>query len=153
MEKGRIIQIGTPMEIYENPINTFVANFIGQTNIIRGEVVSTENETIELRLSNNVSISLSEDFLKYRGKRVTCSLRPDRIHISRDHFESHNYEFPAKVLSKVYMGPLSSYIVSVMDEINVNVIQQSNKKGDIIDEGQELYVTLDPQNLVFIDDK
>jgi spermidine/putrescine transport system ATP-binding protein len=73
MDGGQLLQIGTPEEIYEHPVNRFVANFIGQTNLLDGTVESSDT----VCLANGVRIPGWSDFAP--GTKVAVSLRPERI--------------------------------------------------------------------------
>lgn len=153
MQQGKAIQIGTPIQIYENPVNTFVADFIGKTNIIRGEITHRENGKPVMKLSDKVSISLCKNFLEYRGTEVACSIRPDRIQVTESPCEHSENQFPVKILSRIYMGPVSSYMVSVFDEMNLMVVKQNTRDGHVIDEGETFYIQLNPEDLVLVHER
>ncbi len=72
MDEGKLLQVGTPEEIYEHPANRFVADFIGQTNLLDGTVESSEI----VRLANGARIPARSDFSP--GTKVAVSLRPER---------------------------------------------------------------------------
>ncbi|MGQ9895512.1 MAG: ABC transporter ATP-binding protein [Roseiflexus sp.] len=83
MSAGKVLQIGTPTEIYERPVCRFVADFIGETNFIEGRVESVERD--------GVASILSDDGLTLRGQtirpvasgaRVTLSIRPEKAFLS-----------------------------------------------------------------------
>ncbi len=80
MEGGHVLQVGRPEEIYETPSNRFVADFIGETNFIEGEVVEDSGETGTVRLDADtvVNASMSEMDL-VPGQPVTVAIRPERI--------------------------------------------------------------------------
>ena len=153
MQQGKAIQIGTPIQIYENPVNTFVADFIGKTNIIRCEITHIENGKPVMKLSDKVSISLCKNFLEYRGTEVACSIRPDRIQVTESPCEHSENQFPVKILSRIYMGPVSSYMVSVFDEMNLMVVKQNTRDGHVIDEGETFYIQLNPEDLVLVHER
>lgn len=153
MEKGRVIQVGTPVQIYERPCNSFVADFIGNTNIIRGEITSGDSSVPTLKISDRVSIFLSKDFLDHCGKEVTCSIRPDRITIQESSCEPSENQFCAKILSKMYMGQFSSYIVSVSDELNLMIVKQNTRESNFMDTEGSLFIRFDPRDLVVVHEK
>ena len=72
MDEGELLQVGTPEEIYEHPANRFVANFIGQTNLVDGTVESADT----VCLANGVRIPARSGFAS--GTKVAVSLRPER---------------------------------------------------------------------------
>jgi len=72
MNEGELLQVGEPEEIYEHPANRFVANFIGQTNLLDGTVESADT----VCLANGARIHAESDHSP--GTRVAVSLRPER---------------------------------------------------------------------------
>ncbi|HVP17849.1 MAG TPA: ABC transporter ATP-binding protein [Spirochaetia bacterium] len=87
MRDGRIVQVGTPFEIYNHPASDFVASFIGSLNTLAAEVVDPEAGTlsVEGQLISTVSaIPLA------KGQRVPVSLRPERITLSNGRPDSNS---------------------------------------------------------------
>lgn len=82
MKKGKIIQVGTPQELYMTPQNVFVAHFIGESNFLEGYVLSTTNgETIiELRGSTRVQ-AVGKD--ARQGERVVLAIRPEAVAVEK----------------------------------------------------------------------
>ena len=68
MNSGVIEQIGSPKDIYTNPQSVFVANFIGQVNILNCHVVKNDRETTELSYQSNKILTRSSNKLKTRTK-------------------------------------------------------------------------------------
>jgi len=84
MSKGVIRQVGTARQIYETPADLFVAEFIGQANIIQGEVVATDDaESMEVRVSPSIAVRVRHQGQVRPGQRVTMALRPEMIRLAR----------------------------------------------------------------------
>lgn len=81
MEAGKVQQVGTPMEIYRNPANAFVANFIGVSNLIEGQLV--DRETFDV---GGASIRLTPDDILHidPSSPATLSVRPEDVVVSND---------------------------------------------------------------------
>ncbi len=75
MNAGKLLQVGTPEEIYERPANRFVADFIGQTNLLEGTVA--DRSTVVL--ANGVRVAAVSEL--EAGTKVALSLRPERAHM------------------------------------------------------------------------
>lgn len=75
MEEGRLLQVGTPEEIYERPANRFVADFIGRTNLLEGTVESADY----VCLLNGARVPVASDHPT--GTKVAVSLRPERAEL------------------------------------------------------------------------
>ena len=89
MDKGRLIQTGTPTEIYEYPHDRFVADFIGSANILDGKVVSNIDDLVEVSTYlGKFSFKINSNISK--GSSIYVGLRPEKISISRTTSKSKN---------------------------------------------------------------
>lgn len=111
--KGKCIQIGSPKEIYMNPCNSFIASFIGDTNLFK------------VKINDNKAI-INDDFILILNKEKLgeyISIRSEDIKISKDKIASDVNVFEGEVLRIVYNGITTQYIVNVNKEkIKVNKI-------------------------------
>ncbi len=78
MNEGEIIQYGTPFEVYESPVNAFVANFIGETNFFTGTVEKVEEEYFMLDTGRFGKIWFYKDMEVKIGQVIQVSLRPKK---------------------------------------------------------------------------
>ncbi len=116
MNKGEILQIGTPNEIYESPENAFVADFIGETNFLGGKVteVHEKHGYIETPVLGRMKIELDKPVKV--GDTVVLTLRPEKIKISnnRPNFLHDNYNILHGMIEEViYTGFQSKLFVKV----------------------------------------
>ncbi len=112
MDSGRIEQVGTPAEIYEAPRTSFVAAFIGDTNFLEGEVTDlVDNEYCHLRVAGISGIISFNDKSIQPGNPVFLSIRPEKIHISRDRPEESGLRniLAATVEDVIYLGSTTKY--------------------------------------------
>ena len=100
--KGRIEQIGTPREIYDEPATRFVAEFIGETNLAEGTVTDVDGPQARIALARGGTVVAAGDDLAV-GQPVLLSLRPERIILSADPTGAAN-ALPARVTDNVYQG-------------------------------------------------
>lgn len=112
MSEGRIVQIGTPSEVYEYPNSRFSAEFIGSTNLFEGTVVADEPDHIFVESDDLESpIYVSHGVTGPLGMPVGISVRPERIHISREKpTVPHNWA-RGMVSDVAYMGSYSLFHV------------------------------------------
>jgi len=82
MNKGRVEQVGTPIEIYDQPATRFVADFIGDTNIFRGERVMSE-AGVALAAGNGLILSLPASAAPDATSVISVALRPEKIRLAR----------------------------------------------------------------------
>jgi putrescine transport system ATP-binding protein len=83
MSEGRFLQVGAPSEIYETPANRFVADFIGNVNLMDGTLVEDEPDHVVVD-SADCRHYIGHGITGTRGMRVTVALRPEKIRVSRD---------------------------------------------------------------------
>lgn len=119
MDSGRVIQYGPPDDVYERPASIFSAYFIGETNLVSGEVTGIEDEYVQLRCpmgdDQYFEIDSTFHFPPMLGRKLTISLRPEKIAISRSKPRSQD---DINVLKGViedilYLGTHTQYIVRV----------------------------------------
>ena len=84
MNEGRVLQIGPPQEIYNHPSERFVADFIGDTNFLKADVLATNGREVTLKLASGAEIdaTLPEDMSAAR--QVTIAVRPERAVLCTD---------------------------------------------------------------------
>ena len=114
MDGGRIEQVGAPAEIYESPRTSFVAAFIGDTNFLEGRVETCpDREYCRLAIAGLPGILCFNDKSLQPGQPIYLSIRPEKIHISRERPEEkpqRNY-LPAVVEDVIYLGSNTKYWV------------------------------------------
>jgi len=115
MKDGRILQIGKPKEIYENPKDVFVAYFIGEANFIEGKCISTES--VEVKGLNRIKVKVDKELV---GKRVALSIRPEKIRIAR-RLDGLDNVFDAVIEDLIYKGFVVDLEVRFTDEITLKV--------------------------------
>lgn len=106
MERGRIQQIGTPVEIYHHPANRFVADFVGLANFVDAEVVAPGR----LRV-NEVTLTAATDGSP--GRRVTLVLRPEAIRLHRTAPAGAANVLRGQITTMSFLGTLARYWVRV----------------------------------------
>jgi spermidine/putrescine transport system ATP-binding protein len=79
MERGRILQVGSPTDIYEHPVRRFVADFIGDTNFLEARVVAAEGGGIRVRLPSGAELPARGVNGATDGAPVTLAIRPERV--------------------------------------------------------------------------
>lgn len=127
MNHGVIQQCSSPKEIYTNPNNKFVADFIGSTNLIEGKVISRTREAEYLVTTVQTDISEEpirvEESLKKRQinlEDVLISIRPELIHLMKDREERDN-SFKAKLLNHVYLGDCVKLLIETKSGRKLNI--------------------------------
>lgn len=113
MDKGRIQQVGVPHDIYESPANPFIADFIGESNILAG-VVEAGGHNVRLRLDNGSVLEVSgrDDLAATAGQRARIMIRPERfvdLGVSTGRTAANRLE--GEVVETVFIGVSDKYTV------------------------------------------
>jgi putative spermidine/putrescine transport system ATP-binding protein len=98
-DAGRIAQVGTPEEVYEQPATPFVAGFVGTSNLLSGDVA-----------------------LALIGKKGTYSVRPEKIALTES-------GIPGTVAEVIYAGPVTRYVVDLDAGARMTVVEQNQRTG------------------------
>ncbi|KEO60795.1 ABC transporter ATP-binding protein [Thioclava indica] len=105
--QGQIQQIGTPSDIYEEPQNRFVADFIGATNFLEAEVVSLNGDQAQIRTALGLEFTAAQKGVQGPGA-ATMSLRPEKIGLEE---QASGNVFTGTIRSRNYMGGFTHYAV------------------------------------------
>ena len=81
MEGGRIVQVGSPREIYEHPQTEFVAKFIGQSNILAGQVRQSSPTEIDFEADSGLRLPVPVAYHIPVGERLAIQIRAERVHV------------------------------------------------------------------------
>lgn len=139
MNGGKIEQVGTPEEIYQQPASEFVADFIGTANFINGEVSGFEDTHVIVNiLGNNVKIPNKGRASFEKGEKVKVVVRPEAVSVGE------TGKFEGSVLMSTFMGNTQEYSISVGDtslfveEVNPagrKIYRENDKVKLMMDEG------------------
>lgn len=111
--RGRIIQIGRPDDVYYHPQTPFVANFLGETNLLGCEVTASDGKFADVRLESGQMGCACEPRGRERaqGTLLLISVRPERIQFLAAS-EHRDNVIEGEVSSRVFLGSESRYLVS-----------------------------------------
>ncbi len=137
MDQGRILQVGSPEEIYEHPANRFVADFIGQTNLLEGTV----EDSSTVCLANGARVQASSD--QPVGTAVAVSLRPERAHIAATGAVEDRPSVEGVVDRVTYLGNARVYTVR-LDWMEVEVREENRPGAALHEPGAPVSIWWDP---------
>jgi iron(III) transport system ATP-binding protein len=145
MDKGIIQQIGTPQEIYMNPANKFVANFIGTTNFITGEIVKKEEKSYISICEKEIPLSLTSD---YTGNAI-YSIRPEAILLVE---EAGMNVVEGKVMSATFLGDFINYEVELLNKQIIEVNEYSAQDVRVKNVNEKVGVKISPSKAVIFNE-
>ncbi len=103
MNEGRIIDTGTPKQIYNQPKTRFTADFIGSTNIVRGKVLEKEGSKAKIATPfGEITCCLTQE--SQRGEEVFVLIRPETVRLSKEQQPPLENTFEGEVTSFVFLG-------------------------------------------------
>lgn len=144
MNKGKIVQIGPPSDIYYKPKTRFVADFIGTNNFIDAQITKTNATTLEAQTKGGLKLIIDKDtdLAVRENDRVVLSVRPESIRISKEQPHTTENVARARIRDATFLGTLVRYYAQV-NELELIVDVQS---GDEIFQG-DVYVAFDRSKL------
>lgn len=151
---GKVAQIGTPKQIYEFPNSTFVAQFVGNTNIFEGNLVVEEGETkFEVADLGKFIVSSSQNSSLSSQKEAVMSIRPEKIFISKKPVQNFTNSLKGSVSSIVYTGRSTLYEVVLKNRMKVQVFEQNEEHfpQETIDYDDEVYLSWQKENIVLLE--
>ncbi|MBC7264466.1 MAG: ABC transporter ATP-binding protein [Chloroflexi bacterium] len=122
INQGRIEQVGTPQELYERPQSRFVADFIGETNLLQGEVVELGTAYSAVRVENSVIVRVAAREGLAVGQRVTLAIRPAMIRFLAPG-EALANTYTGVIEEVIYIGEITKYRVGLSKELCLIVKQ------------------------------
>ncbi|MCA9770564.1 ABC transporter ATP-binding protein [Candidatus Dependentiae bacterium] len=152
---GEIEQVGTPKEIYEFPTSTFVAKFIGTTNVMQGIFHDTQN-THSLSVGGLGTFEIFVPSDKQWVKDATSmymSIRPEKIDISKKKLPNFSNEIEGTVESIVYHGRSTQYNVRVANKSLIQVFEQNEEHfpQEVIDYDDRVFLHWQKENVVLLE--
>lgn len=149
MNEGKILAVGTAVDLYDKPPNKFTAEFIGSCNFLTGKVikVADKDDLGTIETENGIKINCQLPSHVKEGSRVTFAIRPERICLFEKKIENANV-FLGVVDRSIFYGDFVDIYIRLQDETTILRV-----KGSCLDRhntGKTIYLQLDSDDLVFI---
>ncbi len=141
IRKGRIIQVGTPDELYNQPATPFVANFLGQANFIEGTIISSGDVTMIKDLYGREFRAPPSSFKE--GERVVAAIKTERMRISEEMAEN-TIEF--EVVRRMFLGRFVDYTLKSAE--GEKFYMKVPHTVDLLEPGQKVPVRMPERNLM-----
>lgn len=125
MHQGKVLQVGTPTEIYERPNCRFVADFIGETNFLDGIVRQQEGNRVTVVVDETLPVVVQTDQALSRGMKVTVAVRPEKIRLLPQPAYGRHNSFPCQVEQVVYVGTDTRFKVRLSNNVVLSVREQN----------------------------
>jgi spermidine/putrescine transport system ATP-binding protein len=154
MSKGKVLQMGRPVEIYERPNCRFVADFIGETNFLSGRVQEVMGDQAAVLLDQlQIPVMGACQGSLAVGERAVISIRPEKMRLSDTCVPEQNC-FKVAVANIAYVGSDTRVDVDMGDGHILRVWEQNSvstlNPHAIFPPGQQIYVILPPHNTLIL---
>ncbi|MBU3102197.1 MULTISPECIES: ABC transporter ATP-binding protein [Clostridium] len=149
MNSGVIEQIGTPEELYEHPRTKFVATFLGETNILEGEIIKLKENEVLLKLYEEEDIIRIPNHNYSLGDKFIVSVRPERIKI-KEAVEEGDVWLICKFKEIIYVGSTIKVIMLLKDNKEIIVNEPIGQNFIFLNETKNYFVTWNPNHTIVI---
>jgi ABC-type Fe3+/spermidine/putrescine transport system ATPase subunit len=123
MKKGKIVQVGTPQELYMNPSSLFVAHFIGESNFLEGSIADLNGTDLEIELRGGAKVQAVGKGVS-KGERAVLVIRPEIFVVERESSKKRNL-IRGKVEKITFEGTFVRYVIRLESQDSVVVIKPS----------------------------
>ena len=142
MSRGEVQQIGTAHDIYDRPRNRFVADFIGETNLLDVTVETVDADIVECRLSNGKSIEATPSGEAAKGASGHISIRPEQLSLTQPEADTL---LEGVVDRLIYLGTDNQHLVHLADGSEIRVRSQAvQQSADSFGPGDRVGIQVNP---------
>jgi putrescine transport system ATP-binding protein len=129
MSQGRVLQVGTPKEIYEYPNCRFVADFIGNVNLWEGTLATDATDRCEVKTTHGI-VHVGHGISGVQGMTCAVAIRPEKINISKSRPAAANNLFTGSVREIAYFGSYNTFIVELQGGSTVKILEANTSRYD-----------------------
>jgi spermidine/putrescine transport system ATP-binding protein len=127
MREGQIVQSGSPRELYDEPLNRYVADFVGKTNFFDGEVIDSNDSGVNVKSQSGQVLAGTQPKgapSLSKGSKACIAVRPEMISITsvNDSSSSAGSTINGQVMNRIFLGEHSEYLVATEGYGNVMVL-------------------------------
>jgi putrescine transport system ATP-binding protein len=146
MDKGEVMQVATPAEIYEAPETRFVANFVGNVNMFEGAVKSRKGDEVRIEGGSGAEIIVHNAGAAEPGKSVAFAIRPEKIRVSSKKPPAGDNAMQGEVYDIAYLGDMTIYHVKLDDGqvVKTATMNAMRISGDPLTWGDKAWISFSP---------
>ncbi|MFG3403908.1 ABC transporter ATP-binding protein [Streptomyces sp. NPDC048142] len=156
MNGGRVEQLGAPADLYENPRTTFVANFLGTSNLIQGEVVSTGGDPVVAAGGGKLTLPRERcPAPTTSGGRLLLGIRPEKISLAHaddaDDIAAGRNRVTGRITDSSFIGVSTQYVVESPAGTALQVYEQNIERDPRLVPGAEVVLHWNPAHTFGLD--
>jgi spermidine/putrescine transport system ATP-binding protein len=153
MNQGVIEQMGAPDELYENPVTTFVANFLGQSNLIMTDIIDSSGADVIVDCQGQ-KIGVSSERSHAQGRKAWLGIRPEKIFASlvgdTERTDS-NVLTGGRISDVSFVGVSTQYLVAMPWDQELMVFEQNTGRRPLFKNGDEVDLSWSPEHAFLLD--
>lgn len=130
LNDGHIQQIGSPTDIYDYPVNTFVAQFIGESNIFNGTVSNIDDDTAEILTDDGIRLMAKNRGLSV-GQAIELMIRPEHLQVGVANGNCEGCKVTGMLKQVLFVGVDYHLIVGLTDNTDLKVIVRDSERQSI----------------------
>lgn len=148
LRDGKVMQVGSPGELYHTPANSFVADFIGQTNLLKGTVVDRSNGTLRVQTAAGILTALAK--VDAATNDVMVSIRPEQMRIAGNGSGIYTAmratnRFTGRTIETTFLGEASEHVLDIAGQ-KIRVVNTP----PLFSPPSEMTVEFDPKDVVVL---
>jgi putative spermidine/putrescine transport system ATP-binding protein len=148
---GRIQQLATPQDLYERPENSFVAQFIGENNKLRGRIEAISGDGCKVRLTTGQLIDATAVNVTQTGAETVVSIRPERVEFKTDLLPPGAQTIEATVQEVIYMGDLWRTVLAVAGAEDFVMKSRNSQGQEVLRPGEKIQIGWAPADARALD--
>lgn len=159
MRDGAIVQIGSPVDLYDRPANRYVADFVGKSNFFDATVTGREGGVVALDMAGARLLShrRGAQVEPRPGDRVSVAVRPEQILLSRspEPGEPAGIAVPCQVLNRIFLGEHTEYVLAsaTLGEFHALAPRQSETREKPFEVGETVVAAFGADAALVLDGK
>ena len=152
MNKGRIEQMGAPEDLYDLPRTTFVANFLGRSNLVAGSVTGSSGSEVEVQLDGG-KVAVPADRAVSKEGKVWLGVRPEKVHLQApgENGTSGNVLRDGVVSDVSFVGVSTEYLVRMPWDQELTVFEQNHTSSRRLRAGDTVDLSWSPEHTFLLD--
>jgi ABC-type Fe3+/spermidine/putrescine transport system ATPase subunit len=149
MDKGRVVQVGAPAEVYRRPANRFVAGFLGDSNFLPGKVREhSDGRCVVDTAVGPLTVAVAPGAVAAPGAAVVCSVRPQALGMARD---GEGNRIPATVGAVAFLGDVVQVRLAAAAGTALELVTLPQHAGGLTP-GAAVVLTAPPEQVVVLPD-
>lgn len=152
MEHGNIVQIAPPTEMYERPGSRYVADFLGDINLVEAKIKSASKGVVKLETPDGTPLEVAGDHVNASGS-AWFAVRPEKLIIGREKPPATNNVFAGEIWDIAYLGDVTSYKVKLDNGafVKATVLNRSRDSETPLTWEDQVWLSCDPSGALVLD--